>query len=111
MKLFQLIIVPLLVLLIFVFEKKLKQQLLLKILFLGIMGGAIFFTIFPDISTPLANYLGIGRGVDLITYLSLLGLSVCCLLLYLKIISLERKFTEFVRKDALRDSKEFKQMN
>lgn len=111
MKLFQLIIVPLLVVLIFVFERRLKQQVLLKILFLGVMFGAIFFTIFPDISTPLANYFGIGRGVDLIIYLSLLGLSICCLLLYLKTISLERKLTEFVRKDALRNSKEFKETN
>ena len=107
MKLFQIIIVPILILLILFFERKLKQQVFLKVLFLGIMGGAIFFTIFPDISTPLANYLGIGRGVDLIIYLSLLGLSICCLLLYLKTITLERKLTEFVREDALRNSKEF----
>ncbi len=97
----QYILIPLLILLLIFFERRLKKQFLLKFVFVGVMLAALGFTIFPDTSTSIANYLGIGRGVDLIIYMSIIGLTSCCLLLYLRIVKLERQLTELVREKAI----------
>lgn len=97
----QILLLVLLVAAAIFFERRLRNQLFLKLLFLALMGGAILFTIVPTWSTVIANFLGVGRGVDLIIYLSLLGLTICCLLLYLKIQELQKQLTELARKQAL----------
>ena len=48
-----------------------------------------------------AQYLGIGRGVDLVMYFGMLGLAVCCLLLYLRMQQLQQQLTELAREMAL----------
>jgi len=101
----QYILIVLLLLLLVFFERKLKKSLGIKLLFAGVMLAALTFTIFPDASTVIANYLGIGRGVDLIIYLSLLALLCCCMLLYLRLVKLERTLTELVRQQSLREQK------
>lgn len=74
------------------------------------MAASIFiliaFVIYPDWSTQVANLLGVGRGVDLITYLGLLALGISVLWLLLKVNRLEDKVTQMVREDALRSKEE-----
>ncbi|MEM8898694.1 MAG: DUF2304 domain-containing protein [Bacteroidota bacterium] len=66
--------------------------------------AGIFLILFFDYSTYLANFLGIGRGVDLILYVGLTGLMMVCLLLYRRILTLEDRITQIVREDSLEDS-------
>ncbi len=101
----QLILIPLLLLLLIVFQRKLRKQTLLQILFLGVMAAALLFTLLPDLSTTIANLLGIGRGVDLIIYFSLLALTMTCLLLYLRILKLQRMLTGLIQDRALESAK------
>lgn len=57
----------------------------------------------PEVASRLARFVGVGRGVDVITYLVL---ALVCILLFqafLAIDRLERKLTDLVRADALRD--------
>lgn len=97
----QYIFIVLLVAVMIFFERRFKKQLVIKLGLGVIFLLALTITIVPDASTLVANALGIVRGVDLIIYLSLLGLLSACLLLYLRVMELERKLTALVRTQAL----------
>jgi len=55
----------------------------------------------PELATRLAQAVGIGRGVDLILYLSIPGLAFLILVLFSKQRKLDEKLTAMVREDAL----------
>ncbi len=79
----------------------------------GLLGpkGAIFWVLFwvlaailvllPDSTVVLANYLGIGRGADLVLYVSLAVIFYILFRLHVKIESISRDLTKVVRKDSL----------
>lgn len=101
MKPIQFILVPLFLFWLGVFWVRFKKQPLIRGLVSMVLIVAIIFTVFPDSSTQLANYLGVGRGVDMVIYLSLVGLVVGGLLLYLRILKLERQIVELTRQQAI----------
>jgi hypothetical protein len=83
-----------------VFRAKLVYRLLALLLFLT----ATILVIFPDLTTVIAHALGVGRGADLLLYVSLItGIDVA-LLLYLRIRDLEQKLSRLVRDVAVRDA-------
>ena len=98
---FQVILIGLLVFVLLSFFRRFNKPAIDKIiiLILGIVG--IFFTIYPELTNKLAHYLGIGRGVDMIFYLVIVGFGYGILLLYVKIKSIESKLDNIVRKQAL----------
>ncbi len=55
----------------------------------------------PDLMTQLANFLGIGLGVNLLVYLLTLTFVVTTFFLYAKLLRQQRQFTELVRALAL----------
>lgn len=59
---------------------------------------------FPQLTTELAHLIGVTRGVDAIIYLSIVTLFYLIFRLYLKIAHLNRRVTELVRDDALKDN-------
>ena len=101
MKPIQFILVPVLLFLIILFWRKLKGHPFLKWLVSGILTLMMVFTIFLESSTKIANTLGIGRGVDFVTYVALLSLTIVCIFLYLRTVRLERMITEMVRENAI----------
>lgn len=103
MKPIQLILLPILILLLIVFFRKLRPYPILKYLTVSILLLAMVFTTFLDSSTILANWLGVGRGVDLVIYLSLLGLTVSSLLLYLRTMRLEQLLTKVIRTQSIQN--------
>lgn len=77
-------------------------------LFEGILWGfiwilAVVFLIYPQLTGYIAEFLGVGRGVDAITYLSLALLFYLVYKLYARIDKLERDITKIVRELAIRD--------
>jgi len=40
-----------------------------RILFISLLGTGVLFVLMPDLTTKIANAIGIGRGTDLIIYL------------------------------------------
>lgn len=66
---------------------------------------AATFVVFPNATTVIANYLGVGRGTDLLLYIGLLAGIHAVLLLYLRTRKLEQQITEQVRAIALRDAR------
>ncbi|MFL5787519.1 MAG: DUF2304 domain-containing protein [Flavisolibacter sp.] len=62
--------------------------------------GALFI-LFPDWTIVIAHKLGVGRGADMVFYISILLFWFVILKLYSRIRHLEKMITELVRKDAL----------
>jgi len=57
----------------------------------------------PETTSFVANLLGVGRGVDLVLYASVVVLFFLVFKLFTSLDRLEKLLTDIVRKDALRD--------
>lgn len=68
---------------------------------LAIWGGLIFVVFFPNIISYIARFIGIGRGVDVIVYMSITLLFYLIFRLYVKLEETEREITKLVREHAL----------
>ena len=64
------------------------------------MFGAIA-TIWPHTVADLAHYLGVGRGADLLLYMTTLSLAVVCFYMYARFRRVERQLTLLVRRLAM----------
>jgi len=60
----------------------------------------------PEITSYLANILGIGRGADLVVYLSILVIFYIIFKIYVRLSKIESQLTKIVRKDAIDNAKE-----
>ncbi len=60
-----------------------------KLFLLTFFGVGLVFILLPEISNQIAWSVGIGRGVDLILYLSTLALFVIALVFYIRFRDLE----------------------
>jgi hypothetical protein len=89
------------------FLVRLKKRLLDIILFFVLIASAILFIISPEITSKIAAKMGVGRGVDLVFYISILIFWFILLKLFARIRRLEQQFTKIVRDDALDKAKEF----
>ena len=85
---------------------RLKRKLLDLLLLFAMIGVAIVFIIWPDLTNALAKQLGVGRGADLVFYISILIFWFVVLKLYVRIRALEQSFTEMIRKNAISEAKE-----
>lgn len=90
---------------------RLRSTLLDVILIFLAMGTGIFFVLFPDYTTRLANWVGVGRGVDLLVYLGFLFMFFLIIKLYSRIRKMEQNFTEVVRKKSIEDAEDFEKKN
>ena len=70
-----------------------------------IYGFLAFFIIYPQKADRVAAFFGIGRGVDLIIYLSIAVLSLIVAILYAKVKINERALTKIVRELAIMQAK------
>lgn len=82
------------------FRARLIYRLLAVVLFLV----ATVFIFSPDLTTVIARSLGVGRGADLLLYVSLIAGVHIALLLYRRTRELERRMTELIRAAAIRDA-------
>lgn len=62
---------------------------------------AIVVILYPTETTKLANNLGIGRGVDLVVYASIVTLFYLVFRIYVMMEDIRHEITELVRKIAL----------
>ncbi|MDO8583630.1 MAG: DUF2304 domain-containing protein [bacterium] len=58
----------------------------------------------PDLSTRVAEWLGVGRGADVVVYTAIMVLLILVFRLHVAHEELERKVTEFVQKEALKEA-------
>lgn len=66
--------------------------------------SGIIFVIKPEWTSIVANFLGIGRGTDLIFYLFIIVVLLKLLTMDATINSMQKKITELIRKNAILNS-------
>lgn len=71
----------------------------------SIWAAIAFISILPITVNFFANLIGVGRGVDLVLYLSIIALFYLMFKIYMKIDKVEREITAIVRELAIRDKK------
>lgn len=74
-----------------------------RLLLLGFAGLVVFTIMFPETTTVAAGWLGIGRGTDLVFYLTSFALMFLAALVYLKFKRLEDRIADLTTELALRD--------
>ena len=85
----------------YLFVFRLRSRLVNRILVAIVLFGIAIFIAAPDLSTRVATSVGIGRGVDLLFYLSHLGVAFLVALLYVRIQELSARVTQLARSVAL----------
>jgi len=65
--------------------------------------GVAFVIIFPEITSMVANWLGVGRGVDLVIYISILILFYLVFRALTRQDKIEKDITKVVREIALKE--------
>jgi hypothetical protein len=86
------------------FFVRLHNSVLDILLLLGLVSAAAVFIFSPDATNRIAHRLGVGRGADLVFYLSIVIFWFVILKLYVRIRKLEKIVTDVVRKDALNEA-------
>lgn len=90
-----------------IFAKRKKGELSFRSSFFWILlwiaaDVAVFW---PNTTTIIANILGIGRGTDLVLYVSVVLVFFILFRLHVKLEVINRDITKVARRDALREEK------
>jgi len=80
-----------------------RTSALRRLFVLFFFGAGIGFILDPDLTTTIANLVGIGRGADLIFYLSTLFLFFLCFNYHVRFMALQEQLTRIVRELAVRN--------
>ncbi len=86
---------------------RLRKTVADLMLMLALIGIAVSFILWPELTNKIAHGLGVGRGADLVYYVCILLFSFALLKLYSRMRKLEQEFTRLVREDALKNVEKF----
>ncbi|MFH2019837.1 MAG: DUF2304 family protein [archaeon] len=67
--------------------------------------GLIIVVFFPSLTSRLAEFIGVGRGADVILYISIAMIFYLIFRLYVKLEETEREITLLVREIAIKKKK------
>jgi hypothetical protein len=97
----QLILALLLLVVMLTYFRKLRSHLLDRLIVILLGGAGLAMAIMPEWSNTVAHFFGVGRGVDLVIYLSITGLAFLWIMLYATVRRQHEQMTELVRALAL----------
>ena len=83
------------------FVTRLRKRTIDIVVLTILIASAVLFILKPELTNKLATRLGVGRGVDLIFYISILIIWFVLIKLYARIRALEENYTRTVRDKAL----------
>ena len=101
----KIILILLLVLILRAFLVQRSLLLIKRFFALLLCAGLIGLVILPDLSTKVANFIGVGRGADLIFYFSHLLLLLLIISLWRRILVCNREITILARRMAIENVK------
>lgn len=101
MKLIQFILIPALLIAILIYVRRFRTLLLDRLIAVVIGVIAILLVLNPEWTAFLAHNFGVGRGADLMMYLSITGLGFFCLTLWAKLQDIDARLTQIIRTQAL----------
>ena len=67
----------------------------------ALLGAGAVSVLFPNVTQDAAKLVGVGRGADLVTYISIVAMMFVLLHYYTKFVELQRKLTEMTREVAI----------
>ena len=102
----QIVLISAVVFIAFYMYLRLRSNLLDAVLIFLFCGAAVFFILFPDSTTQIAQWLGVKRGINLVFYFITLFFFFLILKLYSRVRRLENKFTEMVRENSLKKAED-----
>lgn len=97
----QLVLVAALGALVVIYFRRLRSTVRDRLVLLALAALGTTLALVPELSTGLAHYVGVGRGVDLFIYLSFVGVLFLLLVVQAEIRQLQEKLTEVVRAVAI----------
>lgn len=86
------------------FIQRIKHAVLSVLLMVILSGTAVFFILQPELTNKIAHVIGVGRGSDLVFYISILLFWYVILRLYARVRKLEEIITALIRQDAIKNS-------
>lgn len=104
--LIQIVLIAILLVALYVTWKRARQNVIAPIeaiLWSLLWIGAGVVIALPQTATLVANFFGVGRGSDFVIYGSVVALFFLVFKIFISLDRVERKITDLVRKDALRD--------
>ncbi len=104
---FQIVMLPLLALMVLATAIQIGRRRLASrsgVAWLALWIAAAVAIADPDLVVRVANFLGIGRGADLVLYLSILFMFVAFFVTYLRFRRVDEQLTKLVRHMAIRDA-------
>ena len=78
-----------------------RRSVLRRLFVFCFFGTGLLFILVPSLTMRLAHSVGIGRGTDLITYLSLLFLFFLCFHLFVRLHAVDQQLTRVARSQAI----------
>ena len=102
MTLIQPLLIVLIVFALLIYMSRFRSRLADRCIVIGITIAGIVLIAAPDLSIAIAHSVGVGRGVDLVIYLCLVGLGFSNLFLFSKLRSVEGQITSIVRELGVR---------
>jgi small membrane protein len=111
--LIQIVLIVALIIALFVTWKRARQNVISRLEAFGwsvAWIAAAVVIILPQTTTTVANFFGVGRGVDFVLYASVISLFFLVFNIFIKLDRLDRKLTDVVRKVAL-DAMDVKKEN
>jgi hypothetical protein len=87
------------------FKQRQADKISLSSFFAWLILWLIMLVVFwqPATASYLANFLGIGRGADLIVYLSVVVIFYLLFKIFVRINKIEKEITKVVREDAIKN--------
>jgi hypothetical protein len=104
----QILLVASFLLLAIYFFVRLRNRIADVLLMLALVGLAVVFVLFPDLTSMIAKKLGVGRGADMVFYTCIVLFWFVILKLYSKVRSLEQLVTNLLREQALQQVEKMK---
>jgi small membrane protein len=71
------------------------------VLVLVMLGAGVWMVLFPDHTDAVANYMGVGRGADLVSYLFEITAMFVLIHYYTKFVEVQRQLTDLTREMAI----------
>lgn len=105
----QLILILFAVLVALLYFRRLRSRLLDRVVLFVIAVLAVVMVAQPDWANAVANFVGVGRGADLLTYLGMSGLGFLWLRMYVRQREMEVRLTELARQLAIKRAEPPKQ--
>jgi len=94
------LLIGLLLCISYAFLQRKKSSLVSRSMY-AVSGLGIFFVLFPEVSTRIANDVGVGRGADLVVYCWIVISLLVSVNLQFKILNLQENVTQITRALAL----------